>query len=1209
MDFEDIEAVLQLIENWLNQTCRQGLEPHERLIMQGSWKGKTYEQMEIPGYALSTVKQIISPKLWKRLSTLIGQEVRKKNCRIVLEPILQDFHKQFQLKSNETQNDQLNEISTKKENMNRVSPKIDWGEASDTSGFVGRDDELAELKQWMIRERCGLITLLASGGMGKSALAQKCAEQNKQHFDSVIWRSLREAPPLDKIITDLIEHICPENINQIHETNENKINGLIEGLKNNRCLVILDNFEAIFEPNKWAGTHYKKGYQNYGYFLQRVCESRHQSCLLITSREKPHEVAISECDRVRSKEIKGLKEEAEKLLNDKYLLGTFAEKQKLITLYEGNPLALKIVASLIKDGYQGNIHKFLMRKIKSRISKIDDLLEEQYKRSTRSEKVILYWIAINREPVEIDVLENDILFSQILEELPEALTSLKRRSLIETSENIYTLQNVLMEYMTERLCQKISQEIQQSQLDKFDRYALLKATAKDYIRTTQQRLILQRIVEVLEEKLGNKKELIAHFRELIKTIRREKLTCYSAGNLINLLCFLEADLSHYDFSELTIRQAFLRDVELQEVNLQKSELKNCIFPEKIAQVWSLTLSRDGQILAGGDGIGNVHIWETNKRQKLYMLPAHQKRVRSIRLSPDQTTLITASLDKTVKFWDIHTGQLKRSIDINANYQFGVVMISPDCQMLATTHHYKGKVEIWDLNTGRSIRSFSSLKYLRAISFSPNNKLIISGDDDCNVMIWDINNGQLLGCFKESFSVVDTNNLGFKNSGEIFVGTSRRDHRIIIWDIHDLKNIKILASIPAHENQIRCVEFSSDRKMMASGSADKTVKLWDISDLNHPQLMTTLQGHSSWITALKFSPNRKTLISTSSDRTLRVWDIQNPYQTTCIETFRGYNAAIRGLIFSKDGKHLINCGEDKKFRVWNLTTGELLRSWRGHDERVTAVTLSPDGQIIASCSWDYQVKLWDFKTGQCLAILDGHTDQVYSVVFTVDQKSLISVGDDHTIKVWDLKTQECVKTWRPQLNQLFAIALHPDNQIIAVGAYKPLIQLLNFQTGQEITTLRGHEREIIGLAFSPDGQLLASSSQDNTVRLWDIKTGKQLKKFKGQQVWTYNVAFSPNGRFLAFGSVDNTLCLWDASTDQCYYLSDHNQNVLNVAFSPDSEMIASGNYDETIKIWDVDTLKCLRTFKIPLPYQGMKITGIQGLSPVKKQTLKALGAFE
>src|SRR5437773_3885586 len=80
----------------------------------------------------------------------------------------------------------------------------DWREMLGVSALYGRSDELAELEQWLLSDRCRLVAVLGMGGIGKTALAVKLVQQVAPHFDCVLWRSLHNAPALDDVLLDWI---------------------------------------------------------------------------------------------------------------------------------------------------------------------------------------------------------------------------------------------------------------------------------------------------------------------------------------------------------------------------------------------------------------------------------------------------------------------------------------------------------------------------------------------------------------------------------------------------------------------------------------------------------------------------------------------------------------------------------------------------------------------------------------------------------------------------------------------------------------------------------------------------------------------------------------------------------------------------------------------------------------------------------------------
>ncbi|MEZ4681464.1 MAG: BTAD domain-containing putative transcriptional regulator, partial [Caldilineaceae bacterium] len=390
-----------------------------------------------------------------------------------------------------------------------------------------------------------LITLLGMGGIGKTTLAAAVTRAVAPSFAVVIWRSLLNAPPLGELLRAWLQTLSRQRLTTLPEALDDQLRLLLTYLQQERCLLVLDNVESIFatdlsvptgtnQPHSRAGVT-RLGYEGYDHLFQRLATSEHQSCLLLTSREQPYALARvapgpqsqPTSGRTRLLLLGGLDQQAGHLLLESAgLQTTRAAAAQLIANYSGNPLALQIVAGAIVDFFGGDVAAF-QQEAGALFDGLRLVLDQQFARLSPLEREILVWLAIEREPVTVPMLRSNFVQSVATGPLLEALQALQNRSLLEKRASGFTLQNVIIEYTTEYLVEQVYREILDDKMtapkglpqdDKLNttadhlvirssrhpvissflnRFALLKAQAKEYVRQSQGRLIVQPLAERL----------------------------------------------------------------------------------------------------------------------------------------------------------------------------------------------------------------------------------------------------------------------------------------------------------------------------------------------------------------------------------------------------------------------------------------------------------------------------------------------------------------------------------------------------------------------------------------------------------------------------------------------------------------------------------------------------------------------------------------
>ncbi|MBK7455754.1 MAG: NACHT domain-containing protein [Anaerolineales bacterium] len=1083
--------------------------------------------------------------------------------------------------------------------------RIDWGDAPDIIDVYGREKELANLTEWVIDDQCRLVTIVGMGGIGKTTLVVKFAQDVSKEFDYVIWRSLRNAPLLPNLLLECFQILSP-----VHASKPS-IQLLLELLQQHRCLLILDNVETLHRAGNLSGI-YKEGYEDYQQMFQKIAQNRHKSCLILTSRESPKELDGFEGGKspLREMRISGLSSVAsQSLLSDKGLFGSSDFWDVFVHYYTGNPLALKIASTTVRDLFGGDLAAFL-REAPVTLHTLNQLLGNQIEQLSAMEKEILFWLAIERDPVRLDTLRRNFLLDIPNAEILSALLSLRQRSLIERGDEgaVFFLLPVLLEYVTDRLVSTVVEQMIKRQVEAITKHALVKSQSLDHIRDGQVRMILQPILSNLKRHFGSHVMLSEHLRQLVIHVKQlpREAQGYAGGNLLNLAIQLKTNIRGDDFSGLALRQVYLQGVEAQDANFSSSEFIDSRFTEPLETISAMAMSPSGTYLAASTYDGHIRCWNVADGKPVWTV-ANASRAWSLAFSQDETQLACSHFRGRVSLWDIQTGRHIHTFEGHQNWVHSVAF-HPGGQFLASGGA-DSQICIWNIKEkalrftlkGHATRVWS-------VAFSPDGALLISGGDEENLHVWDIQNGQLVRVLRHS--APGTMNVAFHPSGKWVAACCEQDPRINIWDV---QTGELVETITSRSNGPTSLAFDSEGSYLVNGGHDGSVEIWQMVAEHQLQYEKRLMGHQNHIGFLAFSRN-DLLATLSHGENIKIWNVESGKLIRVVE---GYSRLIGANAFSPDSRLLFQGDASGKIRIWDLQSHRYIAKFQGHAGPVWTIAFSPDGKTFATAGDDRFLRLWDAASLHCIRTYLGHTGQIWSLTFSQDGSHLATGGSPHGIIIWDLSLDAGAAKAHTfgTSSDVWSLAFDPSGMNLVSGHTNGMVTIWDVKSG-EIKGRMQHGTVPVGaIRFNSDGKTIITSSNEHLLKFWNAETTELIQTVSisvdGNR--TRAAAIGAGGNVTATGSAESTIYLWNTSSPDAptnpIQIEGHTSRVWGFALSQDECFLASSDEEGTTLITDVKLGKVAEKILIDRPYERMQIRGVSGLNAAERAALKALGAFE
>lgn len=513
------------------------------------------------------------------------------------------------------------------------------------------------------------------------------------------------------------------------------------------------------------------------------------------------------------------------------------------------------------------------------------------------------------------------------------------------------------------------------------------------------------------------------------------------------------------------------------------------------------------------------------------------------LSKDGNTLIVAAADKKIYITDLLNGN--QTVFASGHKQnIGDIALSDDGNEILTAA-YDDPIIWMSLKDGKILRNLitsTNPKYnnvITKVSFLPGQKQVLIGDRDMDASLWDLTTGKQIRSFKSvynlpsSYSSMASILTGITavnpipNSNEVWLAREKTIAR------YDLKTGSLKKSIIAHDGDVETACVSQDGRFYITASNDLSLKLWES---NSGRLLNTFKGHTEVVTGAILSPNKKNAVTYTAFGFIKFWDIQSGELLSNIQEHMG---SVVNAQFNKKGDVLVSCGLDNKVKLTDIKNKTTLFTYSIGKPRVMqnwatemkSVCFSPDEKEILVAT-DTSLQLVNLEKKQLRKAFRfpwNFGDFSIAMARYSHSGNEILFGEGYDINQLTISNGHKSKIFKSNDGFIKAFDITPDGNklVVATDENKIFIKDLN-DLQQPVIGISG-EFQINSIQCSPDGKFVLTSSNDGFCHIWDITTGLEKIKLRGHDNWVNSASFSKDGNQIISSSDDQTVRYWDLQT--------------------------------------------------------------------------------